>query len=259
MLISQEHSKVRCSNLHSENLCVPSVKLKVFLFKIMSKGDTVETSGEVLQTEREQLKKEVEQLKVEKQELQTSADRWKQEVSRLRELLVDKEQLVYRALKNARGCVSHEELRKRVTQAEESHRKELLEREESFRKQLQDRDDVWWQKLSEMEETLRKKLAEEEEKFQNELLQQEELMKQKLSDEDETFQKLLAEVCHHWETSAQNWADKQKELGEMIQKNNNTWKQMEAEYNEEIQHLREKILQLQGLLQQTCLETKSKT
>lgn len=33
----------------------------------------------------------------------------------------------------------------------------------------------------------------------------------------------------------------------MIQKNNNSWKQMEAEYKEEVQHLREELLEVNVL------------
>lgn len=232
----------------------------------MSKGDTVETAGEVLQTEREQLKKDVEQMKEDVEQLKKDLEQLKKDVEQLKvekQELQDKEQLMCRALKSARGCVSHEKLRKLATQAEESHWKELLEPLEGAAGdggELQEAapDHLWRRKFSEMEEKFRKELVEEQEKLHNELLQQEELMKQKLSDEDEAFQKLLDEVCHHWESSAGSWVDKQKELGEMIQNNNNTWKQMEAQYKEEIQHLREEILQLQGLLQQKCLETNSK-
>lgn len=220
----------------------------------MSTGGMVEDAEVMLCKDKEQPKREMEQLKVENRELLSSIDRLKQEVRQLKELLMDKEQLVCTAVKHVQGSklqsVSHEEeLCKRVTQAEENHRKELLEKEESFKRKLQDKEDMWRREFSEREDKLRKELAKEKEKFHNEMLQHEELMKLKLLDEDETFQKLLTEVCHHWETSAQNWADKQRELGEMIQKNTNTWRRMEIEYKKEIQHLTEKILQLQGHFQ----------
>lgn len=208
----------------------------------------------------ESLQKEMEQLKVEKRDLQSSADNWKQEVSRLKELLAEKEQQVSRAVRSRQmetaahmetltllsntgaaleesrlsAASREEELCKQVTEAEESHRRELLENEERFNQQLQDKEHMRRRELAEVEDRFERELAEKEEKVYKQLLQHEELMK------------LLAEVCEHWEASTHNWAEKQKQLGEMIQKNTSSWKQMEAEYKQEVQHLREEILKLQG-------------
>lgn len=202
----------------------------------MSKGDRVKTAGELL-------REAMEQLKVEKRDLQTSADNWKQVVNQLRELLADKEQQVSRdarsrqmetvtLLRIARAALEQsklrsasreEELLRRVTQAEESRRRELQEKEDARRREL-----------SEMEDRFEKQLAEKEEQLHKQLLQQDELMK------------LLKQVCQIRAASAESWAEKQKEVGEMIRENTNIWKQKEAEYKQEVQHLREAILQLQG-------------
>lgn len=82
----------------------------------------------------------------------------------------------------------------------------MTEAEESLKKQLQDEEHMRRQEPAEMGgagSTWPKRRN----GFTN--MKHEELMK------------LLAMVCEHWEASPQNWAEKQKELGEMIQKNNN--------------------------------------
>lgn len=220
----------------------------------MSKGDRVKTPGD-------SLREEMEQLKVEKRDLQTSADNWKQEVSQLRELLADKEQQVSRAMRSRQmETEAHMEtltlLRSTRAALEESKLKcasreeELLQQvsraEESRGRELQDREGVRRQELSEMEGRFEKQLVEKEEQLHKQLLQQEEMMK------------LLNQVCQNWEASTQNWAEKQTELGEMIQENTDIWKQMEAEYKQEVQHLREDVLQLRGGpgLEPKCLEPK---
>lgn len=208
----------------------------------MSKGDRVKTAGE-------SLREEMEQLKVETPDLQTSADNWKQEVSQLREILADKEQHVSKAtrstqmetdahvetltlLRTTRAALG--ELKLKSASHEEELRQQATEAEESRRRELREKEDVRRQELLEMEDRFEKRLAEKEEQLHKQLLQQEELMK------------LLNQVCQQWEDSSQHWAEKQKEVGEMIQENTNSWKQMEAEYKQEVQHLREDILQLQG-------------
>lgn len=173
----------------------------------MSKGDRVNTAGESLRAEMEVSKA------MRSRPMETDAH-----METLTLLHTTREALEELKLKSA----SHEEeLRQKVTK-------------ESRGRELQEKEDVRRQELSEMEDRFEKRLAEKEEQLQKQLLQQEELMK------------LLNQVCQQWEASTQNWAEKQKEVGEMIQENTNSWKQMEAQYKQEVQHLREDILQLQG-------------
>lgn len=191
----------------------------------------------------------MEQLKVERRDLQTSADNWKQEVGQLRGILADKEQQVSKAMRSRQmetdahmesltllrtTRTALEEIKLKSASHEEELRQQVSQAEESRRRELREKEDVSRQELSEVEDRFEKRLAEKEEQLHRQLLQQEELMK------------LLNQVCQQWEASTQNWAEKQKEVGEMIQENTNSWKQMEAEYKQEVQHLREGILQLQG-------------
>lgn len=208
----------------------------------MSKGDRVQTAGE-------SLREEMEQLRVETRDLQTPADNWEQEVSQLRGILADKEQQVSKAMRSRQmetdahmetltllrtTRAALEEIKLKSASQEEELRQQVAEAEESRRRELQEKEEARRQELSEAEDRFEKRLAEKEEQLHKQLLQQEELMR------------LLNQVCQQWEASTQNWAEKQKEVGEMIQENTNGWKQMEAEYKQEVQHLREDILQLQG-------------
>lgn len=208
----------------------------------MSKGDRVQTAGE-------SLRGEMEQLKVERRDLQTSADNWKQEVGQLRGILADKEQQVSKAVRSRQmetdahvesltllrtTRTALQEIKLKSASHEEELRQQVSRAKESRRRELREKEDVSRQELSEVEDRFEKRLAEKEEQLHRQLLQQEELMK------------LLNQVCQQWEASTQNWAEKQKEVGEMIQENTNSWKQMEAEYKQEVQHLREDILQLRG-------------
>lgn len=204
----------------------------------MSKGDRVKAAGELL-------REEMEKLKVEKQELQTSADSWEQEVNQLRELLADKEQQVSRAARSGQmEADAHREtlslLRSTRAALEESklrsasREEELLQQVTRACRELREEEEARRRELSEAEERFEERLAEKEEELHERLLQQDELMK------------LLNRVCQEWEASARLWAEKQREVGELIRENTNIWKQVEAEYKREVRHLREDLLQLRG-------------
>lgn len=67
------------------------------------------------------------------------------------------------------------------------------------------------------EEQLNKQLEEEQHKYEEKLMQKEESMKLQLLDKEEKFNKLLTEVCQQWESRAQHWAQKQRELKDKLQ------------------------------------------
>lgn len=165
-------------------------------------------------------------LQAELEQLKVSREMWSKKVEQLKEVL-DESKLQFAALEEA--------IDKQLQKREKLQRRELLKecRRDGWRHQLHAIDEGCERELEELqqafnrekdamrlklllqEEQLKKQLEEEQHKYE-ELVEKEESMKQQLLDKEEV-NRLLTEVCQQWESSAQQWAQKQRELKEQPQ------------------------------------------